>query len=203
MLQPSTDRSYEFFWRQALRWLATDAPDPVSLTLPAEIEPGDSMTVELEARDRSFVPVADAGVAATLTPPGGESRSIPLRPDGKGKFVAAETLENTGLYRVHAEAKRGPASLGTADRWFYVGGSDREFADPRLNEGTLRRLARESGGKYVRAADAEQIISGLRSSTPKTAEPERRDLWHEPWALGLVIALLCAEWMARRFWGLR
>src|SRR4029077_13854078 len=59
MLQASTDRSYEFFWRQALRWLATEAPDPVSLTLPAEIEPGDSMTVDLDVRDRSFEAVAD------------------------------------------------------------------------------------------------------------------------------------------------
>jgi uncharacterized membrane protein len=203
MLQPSTDRSYEFFWRQALRWLATDAPDPVSLTLPTEIESGDSTTVELDVRDRSFTPVADASVAATVTPPGGESRPLPLRPGGTGKFVAAETLQTAGLYRVHAEAKRGAVSLGDADRWFYVGGSDREFADPRLNEGLLRRLARESGGKYVRAADVGQIISDLRSSAPQTAAPERRDLWHEPWAFALVIAILSAEWMLRRRWGLR
>jgi uncharacterized membrane protein len=203
MLQSSTDRSYEFFWRQALRWLATEAPDPVALTLPAEIEPGDSMTVELEARDHSFVPVIDATVTATVTAPGGETRPLPLRPAGKGKFASAETLESSGLYHVRAEAKRGAASLGIADRWFYVGGSDREFADPRLNEGLLRRLARESGGKYVRAADAGQIISELRSNAPRTTEPERRDLWHEPWALALVIALLSAEWMMRRRWGLR
>ena len=203
MLQSSTDRSYEFFWRQALRWLATSAPDPVALTLPAEIEPGDSMTVELEARDHSFEPVADATVSATVMAPGGQDRPLPLRPAGKGKFVAAETLEAAGLYHVRAEAKRGAASLGTADRWFYVGGSDREFADTRLNEGLLRRLARESGGKYVRAADAEQIISELRSGAPRTTEPERRDLWHEPWAFALVIALLSGEWMLRRRWGLR
>ena len=71
------------------------------------------------------------------------------------------------------------------------------------NEGLLRRLARESGGKYVRAADAEQIISELRSGAPRTTEPERRDLWHEPWAFALVIALLSGEWMLRRRWGLR
>ena len=93
--------------------------------------------------------------------------------------------------------------LGVADRWFYVGGSDREFADPRLNEGLLRRLARESGGKYVRASDAAGVVSDLRASAPQSAEPERRDLWHEPWAFALVIALLSAEWILRRWWGLR
>jgi hypothetical protein len=203
MLQASTDRSYEFFWRQALRWLATDAPDPVSLTLPAEIESGDSMSVELEARDRSFSPVSDATVAATVTEPGGQGHPLPLRPAGKGKFVGSESMDNSGLYRVHAEAKRGAVSLGTTDRWLYVGGSDREFADPRLNEGLLRRLARESGGKYLRSADAGQLVPALRSSAPRNTEPERRDLWHEPWAFALVIGLLAAEWILRRRWGMR
>jgi hypothetical protein len=203
MLQPSTDRSYEFFWRQAIRWLATDAPDPVSLTMPAEIESGDSLSIALDVRDRAFAPIADAAVAATVSVPGGEGRPLPLRPNSKGKFVAAEALERAGLYHVHAEARRGGASLGAADRWVYVGGSDREFADPRLNEGLLRRMARESGGKYVRAADAAQIGSELRSTSPRATEPERRDLWHEPWAFALVIALLSGEWMLRRRWGLR
>ena len=138
-----------------------------------------------------------------MTAPGGTTRPIPLRPGGNGRFVAAETPQNAGLYLVHAEAKRGATVLGTADRWFYVGGSDREFADPRLNEGLLRRLARESGGKYLRASDSGQVVSDLRSSAPRAGEPERRDLWHEPWAFALVIALLSAEWMLRRRWGLR
>ena len=42
--------------------------------------------------------------------------------------------EVAGLYRVHSDANKGATPLGAADRWFYVGGSDREFADPRLND---------------------------------------------------------------------
>jgi len=114
--------------------------------------------------------------------------------------VAADT---PGLYRVRAEAHKGSASLGVADRWFYVGGSDPEFADPRLNEGFLRRLARQSGGQYVAAADADKVLSALASTAPQTLEPERRDLWHEPWAFALVIGFLIAEWVVRRLWGMR
>src|SRR5262249_18474277 len=32
MLQPATDRRYDFFWRQTARWLTVDAPEAVSLT---------------------------------------------------------------------------------------------------------------------------------------------------------------------------
>jgi hypothetical protein len=104
---------------------------------------------------------------------------------------------------VHADARRGTTPLGTADRWMYVGGGDREFADPRLNEGFLRRVARDSGGRYVRAADASQVPAWLQAIVPQNAQPERRDLWHEPWAFALIVALLSAEWILRRAWGLR
>ena len=95
------------------------------------------------------------------------------------------------------------SDLGAVDRWFYVGGSNREFADPRLNEGFLRRVARASGGRYVQAADAMQLVSWLKAATPQTADPEQRDLWHEPWAIAAVALLLSAEWVLRRRWGLR
>ena len=205
MLVPSTDRSYEFFWRQAVRWLSAAAPDPVSIRVPDAPEPGDAIAIDVDARDAAFAAVADAAVDATLTLPGGATQPIKLRhadPAG-GRYTAALAPEQPGLYRVHAEARRGAATLGTADRWMYVGGADREFADPRLNEGFLRRVARNSGGRYVRAADASKVPAWLEAAIPQSAAPERRDLWHEPWAFALIVALLSAEWILRRRWGLR
>jgi uncharacterized membrane protein len=205
MLQPSTDRSYEYFWRQAARWLASPAPDPVAIEVPESSEPGDSIDIEVDARDRAFKPVPDATVEATLTIPGGDARPLTPRHEarGSGRFVAAFRPDQAGLYRVHAEARKGAVTLGDADRWFYVGGGDREFAEPRLNEGFLRRVARASGGEYVRAVEASRVAAWLQSVTPQHAEPERRDLWHQPWAFAFVLMLLAAEWILRRRWGLR
>jgi uncharacterized membrane protein len=203
MLQPSTDRSYETFWRQALRWLSSDSPEPVMLTLPGDAEPGGPLLVDLEARDRSFAPVADAVVEGTLTSLGAAAIPLQLRTAGNGRFTTTVVPERAGLYRVHAEARRGSTVLGSVDGWVNVGGSDREFADPRLNEAVLRRLARESGGRYVRAAEAGTLVSNVEKAVPQQAETERRDLWHEPWAFAIVVALLSAEWVLRRRWGLR
>jgi uncharacterized membrane protein len=205
MMVPSTDRSYEFFWRQSARWLSSSAPEPVSIRVPDAPEPGDAIAIDVDARDASFAPVPDATIDATLTLPGGATQPIKVRhadPTG-GTYTAALGPEQAGLYRVHAEARRGTTTLGSADRWMYVGGADREFADPRLNEGFLRRVARNSGGRYVRAADASKVPEWLQAAVPQNAAPERRDLWHEPWALGLLIGLLCTEWILRRRWGLR
>jgi uncharacterized membrane protein len=205
MLVPSSDRAYEFFWRQAARWLSASSPEQVAITTPDAPEPGDAITIEVAARDAGFAPVPDAFVNATLTAPGGATAPLKVRrvDATRGRFTAALGPEQAGLYRVHAEARRGAAALGTADRWMYVGGADREFADPRLNEGFLRRIARNSGGRYVRAAEASRVAAWLQETVPQNAAPERRDLWQEPWAFGLIIALLSAEWILRRRWGLR
>ena len=120
-----------------------------------------------------------------------------------GRFSATFRPEQAGLYLVHAEARRAAAMVGTVDRWFYVGGSDRELTDPRLNEGVLRRLARSSGGRYAQGDDAGQIASWLESAAPALGQPQRRDLWHQPWAFALLVMLLAAEWVLRRRWGLR
>lgn len=205
MMRPSTDRTFEFFWRQSARWLAGPAPDPVSITVPELAEPGDSIAIEFDVRNAAFAPVGDAAVVATITTPGGATQALTPHRDASenGTLMSTVALQEPGLYRVRAEARRGTEALGAADRWFYVGGSDREFADPRLNEGVLRRIARASGGRYASASDASQVLPWLGAAIPQSAAPERRDVWHQPWVYAVVIALLSAEWVLRRRWGLR
>jgi hypothetical protein len=204
MLASSSDRTHEIFWRQAARWLATPSPDPVSLAVPDSLQPGDTASMDIGARDAAFAPAADAAVTATVAADGAPAETLPTRrTDTSGHFNALFAPAHAGVYRIHAEATRGATSLGTADRTIYVGGSDREFADPRLNEGFLRRLARESGGQYVRASDAARVLPWLDDVVKQQAETEQRDLWNRPWALVLVVLLLCTEWTLRRRWGLR
>src|SRR3954469_1788905 len=71
MLLPSSDRSYDTFWRQALRWLALPAADPVAVGLPAAAAPGEDLTVRVLARDAAFVPQLDAVVDLDVTGPDG------------------------------------------------------------------------------------------------------------------------------------
>jgi len=205
MLVASSNRSYEFFWRQAARWLTATAPDPVAITVPDAPEPGDAISIDVDARDAAYAPVPDATVELTLTAPGGDAAPIKLRhaDAASGRFTAAVRPERAGLYRLHADARRGSSTLGSADHWMYVGGSDREFADPRLNEGFLRRITRTSGGRYVRASEAARVASLLQATQPMAETPEHRDLWHEPWAFALIVLLLSTEWILRRRWGLR
>jgi uncharacterized membrane protein len=205
MMLASTDRSYEFFWRQAARWIAGSSPRAVTISVPEDIGIGDGMSIEVDVRDAAFAPVGDASVDATLFGPGDETRPIALRRlDGvPGRYEAAARADRPGTYRLDVDARRGMVSLGRAVRWWYVGGVDREFVDPRLNEAWLRRVARGSGGRYVRPPDVSRIAGWLEQAVPAQAAPERRDVWHQPWAFAGIVALLSAEWILRRRWGLR
>jgi len=202
MLLPSTDRSFDYFWRQAARWIAGPTPDPVEITLPDNASPGE-VSVTVDVRDRQFAAVGDATVTGDVASPGGESATLQWRPVANGRYTASVRAGTSGLYRVSAEARRGTTVLGTAERWMEVGGVDREFVSPRLNEGWLRRVARASGGRYVRPAEASRIVNWLHDTSPQQLAPERRDLWHEPWAFALIVAFLSGEWILRRRWGLR
>lgn len=205
MMLPSTDRSYEYFWRQSARWLAGAAPDPVDMTLPEDAEPGDAVTIGVEARDRSFAPVGDAVITATLTTPGGDESPLPFQREAAtpGRFLATFRPDRAGLFRLRAEARRGEVSLGAVDRWLYVGGSDRELVDPRMNEGVLRRLAEASGGRFLRVAEIAEVAGWLESDSPTPGAPTRRELWHEPWVYAMLVGMMAGEWLLRRRWGLR
>jgi uncharacterized membrane protein len=205
MLTASTDRSHEIFWRQASRWLTETSPDPVNVATPEAVEPGDSAEIDVDARDASFTPVAGASVTATIVSPDGREQPLLARrvADSVGRFTAAFVPDQPGAYHVRAEATRGGQSFGTSDRWMLVGAGDREFADPRLNEAWLRRVARATGGRYVRANDAGRVALWLQEAARQRAEPERRDLWNQPWTIAFIILLLSVEWLLRRRWGLR
>jgi uncharacterized membrane protein len=203
MLAAATDRSHELFWRQAARWLSQSTPDRVSISAADGLEPGDSASVDIETRDAVFAPVSDAVVKASAAIDGGEPQILSVRRTDAGRFVASFAPDRPGIYHIHADASRGATALGSVDRSVYVGGSDREFADPRLNESFLRRLAAASGGRYARAADTSHIQSWLDDAARESTSVERRDVWDRAWVFTMVVLLLSVEWTLRRRWGLR
>ncbi|MGE0705224.1 MAG: glutamine amidotransferase [Vicinamibacterales bacterium] len=204
MLLPAADRTYESFWRQAVRWVSAPAPDTVTIGLPESPQPGEALRIVLDARNAEFSGVSGATVDATVTTPSGAVEALSFQQDTSvaGRFTALLTPAEAGLFRVRAEARQGASQLGVADQWFLVGAHDRELSDPRVNEPYLRRLARASGGALIRPEDIGTLQGLLEASTEAQA-PVLDDLWHRPWVFGLIVALLAGEWTLRRRWGLR
>lgn len=207
MLQPSSDKGYETFWRQAVRWLAMGAADPVTIFPAAATAPGDALALRVVVRDPAFQPLRDAQVALHITGPDGRIQNVDASVDegeaGSAVFAAAFTPAEPGIYKVSARARRGGADAGSAATSFLVGGADVEMTDPRLNLPVLSRLASASGGRLLESGQTSELLEALRTNAPAAALAARRDLWHNGWSLAAIISLLAAEWLLRRKWGLR
>jgi uncharacterized membrane protein len=205
MLMPADDRSYEVFWRQSLRWLASDSPEPLDVGLPASAVPGVVSAIDVRVRDQAYRPIADAEVRVSVRDPNGVLRDASASAEDRsdGQWTAAWRPESRGVHRVIVEARRGDAIVGTAEHLVFAGSSDPEYIDPRLHDAVLRRLAEESGGRYLDARDAGQLPALLREGRTPPRPREFRDLWHNGWAFAFIIGLLSGEWALRRRWGLR
>jgi uncharacterized membrane protein len=208
MLLPSSDRSFDTFWRQAVRWLSVAAPDPISIVVPAGGSPGDTLPVRVAVRNAAYVPQTDATVQLRVTAPDGRTETLPAtaerRDDGSGPaYVGWMKPAFPGVFRVAVEARRAGALFGTASTAVLVGGADLEMTDPRLNAPLLERIALASGGRLVRGGDVPSIVEGLRAGLPAARLAATRDLWHNGWSFAAIVGLLAAEWVLRRRWGLR
>ncbi len=210
MLMPSSDRSYETFWRQAVRWLALPAPDPIAVTLPAGASPGETLPLRIAVRNGAFVTQPDALVDVRVTAPDGRIEelraAVPPRGndgDDDGRYVARFRPDQPGVYKVSAEARRGSTALGTASAALLVGGADLEMTDPRLNLQVLQRIALGSGGRVIAAGDGPALIEALSAGVPAAQIAVTHDLWHNGWSFAVIVVLLGAEWILRRRWGLR
>lgn len=204
MQLPSTDQSYEVFWRQFARWLANESPEPVAVrAVPAE--PGEASRVVVEVRTPEHQPVTDAHVTLTVTDAAGTTQELPaaLADAASGVYAAPWTPRAEGVYRVQATVQWGENAAEGASGVTLVGGQSSEFSDPRQNADVLERLANESGGKVVERGEIGRLPEWLSERAPSREVLVRRELWHHPLSWLLLACCLSGEWVLRRRWGLR
>jgi uncharacterized membrane protein len=207
MMLPAADRSYDTFWRQAIRWLAIASPDPISVSTPPAASTGDSLPIRITARSPSFELLGDVTVDVRLTPPDGRLHQLRAGREtasaSDGMYVVHYRADQPGVYKVVAEARRGGQSAGIGAASFLVGGADVEMTDPRVNERLLQRLAQNSGGRMVASGETAILADALRAAVPAAVLSVRRELWHTGWSFAAIVLFLGAEWLVRRQGGMR
>jgi hypothetical protein len=207
MMLPAKDRSYDTFWRQAVRWLGLPATDPISLAAPVTATPGEVVAWRVLARGADFAALGAATVDVRVTSPAGRVETLRAALDDSnpadGVFVAKHRPDGAGVYRAVAEVEANGRTSTTAPVSLLVGGADSEMTDPRLNLRVLQRVAAASGGKVIQPTEIAALAEQLRAALPSALIASRTDLWHNGWSFGLIVVLLGIEWTLRRRWGLR
>jgi hypothetical protein len=135
-----------------------------------------------------------------LTVPGGLVRDVALVGAGPGEWHADLLAAHPGAYRLEAEATVS-GKQQTAQTEFVVFEQDLEMTALLADHEALRRIAEAGGGTFRTIDDLANLLKELAQADMQVFEPvERR--W--PLASGrvflaLVVALLSADWLLRRW----
>ena len=211
MSSPLGDPSYYLFWQQLLRWLISDTPGRVSVSVPSQILfDNGNITVSADVRDQQYNPAPDAKVEAHILGPSGVSASMEMTPvpNSPGQFQASWSAPKAGSYLTEVTAQRLDPSNGkvqdlgrdvlTFERMDGVA----ENFHTEQNRELLEQLARQTGGQYWKPTELGKLAGSVPYSEAGVTIRETKDLWDLPLVFFVLIALCFSEWWMRRKWGI-
>ena len=209
MQMDAKNTAHENFWRQTLRYLVSTTPNPIEVQSERDVyAANDPVRLRGEVNDKKFEAIKDAQVSARITKPSGQFVEMPMafnfpaESADMNDYQAEFKPDEQGLYKVELTAKKGGATLGTAQSSFLVTELNREFHDAAQNVELLKRIAAETGGKYFPLSKAADLVEELTYLEGKNSERVSLDLWDMPFNLLLILGLVSAEWFLRKRKGL-
>jgi hypothetical protein len=199
------DNFHEVFWKQMLRWLVSDSPDPVRLeTEKHSYSLDEPVVIRAEVNDPSYVHLNNAQVAVQVKAPSGRVRTVPLswEPDEEGVYAGMFKAEEDGIYEISTEAFQGAKSVGGAKGNFRIADSTEEYHGAALNTALLKELASETGGRYYSPREASHLAEDISYVDNGTARLEEKELWDMPFLFLMLVGAVSAEWVLRKRKGL-
>src|SRR5688572_8534069 len=158
---------------------------------------GDRVSVYARLYSAGFEPVQEQSVKGFVGPKsdlGTRSevtlRAVPEQPGlFRGEFIAA----GPGAYQFLVEQ-----DLDTVLE-FSVAEPRFEFGDTAMNEAMLRELAATTGGAFFREEDLHKLPDTIRLKTERVQSPLEVELWSSPLYFLLLLGVVTAEWVLRKF----
>jgi uncharacterized membrane protein len=202
-------------WRQLLRWLVTDVPNRVDLSVePVPTDPNGAVRLQVRARDATFQPLDNAAVTIQVEPivfdlPAGSSNPPPVRidasasPEEPGLYEATFVPRLTaGFKAVASVTNSSGAPAGLAEAGWASDLAAEEFRSLNPNTALLDEIARRTRGKVIAASSLPAFIRDLPATSAPVMESFTLPFWHTPALFALALACLLAEWGLRRWKGL-
>lgn len=197
------------FWRQTLRWLVADVPDPVAVTVEQTVDrPDQAVVLRVEARDRDFTPQDDVTVRLEVSHGQADPVTLQAEPDlnERGVYRALFRPRASGAYTARALISSGTELLDAVETGWTVDFEAREFQSVQVNQALLKGLAERTGGQLVQAGDLDRFVKTLPAKTVPVTETLVRPLWDLPGVLpvwfGVLLVCFVVEWTLRRWRGM-
>ncbi len=192
---------YEHFWGNALRWLTlTDDADRLAVRTDLDVyHSGEPVQLEGLVYDEAYRFIDRAEVTARVWPEdGGDTIRLVLNPGTGDRFQGQVTALTSGTYRYDGFAKVEGQTLPLSGGMFRIEPYGLEQRYSSLDEGMLRAIALESGGRYYSENDGPAILDSI-DFTPVTRERAVEFSLGNHWlVLTIFVVALSAEWFIRR-----
>ena len=193
------------FWGQVVRWMAhqrhlAHTEGIRFFFVPEAPNRGDRVFLHATAFDAGGAPLDQARVQVQLRTPGGASQIVDLLPDpggwgvSGGSFVATEGGEYAAEVVCLDTGRRVTAAIP-------VHQPRREQTGRPARAEVLREVANITGGLCVGPPDLDRLIEAVRVLPDRRPEERRFRLWCHPLWAALVVGLLAAYWVARKWQG--
>ena len=204
MRDPESRADMEKAWRQLVRSLVVDVPDRVELLSNVE-SAGSHDLVKLQTRvkDKAFRGMEDALVKLIVTEPDGAKNTLVAEPSSAeaGLFDAPLHASRGGAYRIKAEVKDSEGkAVGESETGIALNPLADELKSLVVNRDVLEKIAKWSGGKVIAVGELPALVKTLPDIKLPIMETRSDPLWHSPWLLLLLVAMLGIEWALRRRW---
>jgi hypothetical protein len=202
---PVDDQTFSRFWRQMTRWLTSDVPGRVVVSLPTDqVNPKNPIAMRTSAVDSLYLPRNDAKVVAHITSDSGVSRDLPLdwAIDRDGEYRGTFTPDQPGVYTIQVSATLPNGARAADTGYVRVADLNTEYFDAEMRAPLLQRIANETGGRFYTPQSASTLPEDVAMSKHGITVVNQMDLWDMPAILLLLVALVTAEWSYRKARGL-
>ena len=208
--QPEMRDDMNKFWRQMLRWLVADVPEPISLRAVRKAKQANEfITLQVHARSKDFEPMDNISVAIEVSEPGGQKVRLTAEPvpGESGLLEATHVPRVSGGYFARAVVSSPErVELGGAETGWAVDLEAREFRSIRANRPLLEKIARQTAGQVVELDDLKDFARSLPGRKVPITTAWVRPFWDLPGVLPAIFlfVLICfaGEWALRRWKGM-
>ncbi|MFH1502374.1 MAG: hypothetical protein ABIG03_04940 [Candidatus Eisenbacteria bacterium] len=201
MAGPSDPDVFDLLTANAARWLtARGELERVAAETDKDVyAAGESVRFSAQVYRADYRLARDASVVVDVASGDGAApvTTLALAPDGDFYRGDAGPLA-PGRYVFSAKGSVLDEDMGEASGEFTVEEFSLEDAEIRRRPGQLRRLAEESGGRYLTPESIDDLPESVSLERRHTTMKREFELWNSSWPLIVLVGLLSTEWAIRR-----
>lgn len=209
--QSSSSSEREFvtsLFNNIVSW-ASSKPDDRKLKIsPAQrvFDATELITLDAYLENESGEIENDAKIDVTITDSEASSRTFTMENSGNGNYSLSIPSSIEGAYSFSAEAKKGNRIIDTQNGEFLVNPSNSELVNTIRDDELLQSLSSQTGGEYVNYTEASTVIESMNNNGLLNREQITNEVFSFPvqkplWFI-IVIVLLSAEWLIRKYFSL-